>query len=579
MKRIIREMSRGNSIIASVVLIGILGTLSIALQATTPQTDSIASVSMRSQVAKVPTVTAKSKPISIPCYEGVEYKVTTDKGKAKTSCVPMGECTINDLGNKDIYTKAGAESCFDTLETIKTKQYQASVVTASGQICKVLPGETCKLQHCFKVKNGEKCVNVVGNFRAGEGFAPANNEAFAMRELVRQAAGTGDEASSAAEALRALKADPSTSGVIDNAFKDVLEEQKGTVIAARACDAKRETCLDEEGIGSEQSKLQKMQKLNDDLKKVASIDPTKNPDTKTPPFSPDPKGPGGGGGGADKTGGGGGGGQKPPTTGFGQPSGSGAQQKPASSGAATSNPYQQCYPQYFCTNNTLYWGSPQSQQQSSYYPYYGSGCQNQVVQYCQYGCVQGGTACSQNPQNTGQMPVATLSCGGNNVLDVGASVPITFSCTNATASAGSGFSTGGALSGSASTTIQKPPAGANTVSYGLTCTASNNQTASARCDVGINVTSIVIVANPKQVASNASTTIGWVTKGMKECVIQADNVSDNAALDSFNTDNASNTAVSGVATTPGLVADTTFTLSCKTQAGQNKNAAVTVKVN
>lgn len=578
----IHVMSRGNSIVAGVVLIGILGTLSIALQATTPSTRSVA-VLRESQsaeaaapatVAKTPAVPAKApnaeQPKAIPCYEGVKYSVKTVNGKLQTSCEfpPNLTCTYNTGNMKATYVSASAQECYDAfLAANDSIAYKGT----NAPVCNTVPAAGCDLEHCFPLKGGKtKCVKIVGNFGKDDGFAPANNAAFGFRELVREAA-EGD--AQAREALQSLKADAATSNGIDQAFKDVIDEYKSVATQdnSKIC-GMSERCVDSETEKSAkaQEKLNTLTKLNTELSKVGQIEPPADP-AKGPRQPGDPAaGPAGPAGPArtqnpDTA-------KKQPTTGFGQLPTSGSQ-GPASSG--TTN--QQCSPRYFCTNNTLYWGSGQPQQNGYTY---GSTCTNQIVQYCQYGCAQNNdAACAQNPQSAGQVPVPTLSCGGTNtMLDVGATVPITFACANSVSSSGSGFTTGGVLSGSASATIQKPPAGANVVSYGLTCVASNNQTASARCDVGINLTSIVMVANPKQVTADASTTIGWVTKGMKECVVQAVDVPEGSALETFNTENAGNTSVAGVAVTPGLSEDTTFTLSCKTKTDQLKTATVTVKV-
>jgi len=236
-------------------------------------------------------------------------------------------------------------------------------------------------------------------------------------------------------------------------------------------------------------------------------------------------------------------------------------------------------------NNALYWRG--GSQQQPYNPYgYGYGgypqqqCQQpQFVQQCQYGC--SGNQCAQNPQQqnlAGKQPIANLTCGDADSVDVGDSVQFKFTCTNAVSSKGSGFSTDNQLSGTASTTVRKPPAKTDTVSYGLTCTAETGQTASDKCDVKINVTSIILVANPKEVDSGVKSTIGWVNKGMDACVIWSPDADNDSKLQEFNEDNDGNTNVNGVADTPPLTKDTEFVLSCVTKTGKDKEASVKVKV-
>lgn len=256
------------------------------------------------------------------------------------------------------------------------------------------------------------------------------------------------------------------------------------------------------------------------------------------------------------------------------------------------NPYnqQQCSPQYYCMNNALYWGSPYSQQQNPnqyYYGYYGYSqqtCQSQVVQQCQYGCApatnQGligasySAACAPNPNQSGAAPQATISCGERQQRDIGERVEITFSCADSTLSTGSGFSTGGQLSGTAEVAIQRPPLGTDTVSYGLTCRAASGQTAANKCDIRINVPSIVIVATPRDIDANGNATLGWITSGMDSCVIG----SPDPDLTAFNNENKGNTSVSGTVRTPSLDEDTKFVLTCTTKSGQTKSASVIVDV-
>ncbi len=167
-------------------------------------------------------------------------------------------------------------------------------------------------------------------------------------------------------------------------------------------------------------------------------------------------------------------------------------------------------------------------------------------------------------------PTATLSCEPQ-VADVGMSVSISFSCANATDSAGSGFDTKDNLSGSRTKTVAAPPAGDNTVTYALTC-INQNLTAGAQCSVQINQPSIVLIANSSSVPSGASTAIGWVTSGMQSCTVSSPDTP------AFTAANASNTSVNGVATTPDLTAPMTVDLVCQTLGGGTSDATTQVTV-
>ena len=188
----------------------------------------------------------------------------------------------------------------------------------------------------------------------------------------------------------------------------------------------------------------------------------------------------------------------------------------------------------------------------------------------------------QNPTSTqtpaATRPTATLSCQPQ-IADVGMMVSMSYSCANATGSAGSGFVTGNQLSGSTTTVISVSPAGANTASYGLTCiNQSPNQsltqslTAGAQCSILINQPSIVLVANPSVVASSTATAIGWVTTGMKACTISSPNSA------SFTAANAGNTSVNGTATTSPLTASLTVVLNCQTLGGGTRSASTVVTI-
>jgi Tfp pilus assembly protein PilV len=169
---------------------------------------------------------------------------------------------------------------------------------------------------------------------------------------------------------------------------------------------------------------------------------------------------------------------------------------------------------------------------------------------------------------TGQQPTAQLSCQPP-VADVGMPVAVAYMCTNATGSSGNGFSTGNQLSGTTTVTIAKPPQGANTATYGLTCT-NGSLSASDQCSIQVSQPSIVLVANPQTVSKGDTTTIGWVTSSMQECIISSPEQSD------FTARNQNNQAVNGVASSSPIVVQTHFVLTCQTLGGQTKSATVVV---
>jgi hypothetical protein len=167
-------------------------------------------------------------------------------------------------------------------------------------------------------------------------------------------------------------------------------------------------------------------------------------------------------------------------------------------------------------------------------------------------------------------PKAEISCRPE-VADVGMQVAVSFACANSVASSGNGFSTNNQMSGSATPTVAEPTIGTTNAIFGVTC-SKDGKTDTAQCTIAINKTSMVLIANPKNVESGAQANVGWVTSGMQECTISS------PTLASFTAENAGNTATSGVAKTPVLVEDTEFELTCTTKSGDTKSAKTTVVV-
>lgn len=288
---------------------------------------------------------------------------------------------------------------------------------------------------------------------------------------------------------------------------------------------------------------------------------------------------------------------------FGQQSG---QRNSSPSGGQQQQPQQQCQPRYFCNNNSV-----------MYAPCYNRQPGNaQTVQQCpqNYTCssntnsnsCQPSNVCTPPPQPaanlctvgswtpvTGQngcitnwqcgangangangAPTAQLACQPK-VADAGMTIMLSYACTNATASSGSGFDTGNQLSGSTTTVIQVPSDGTNLVNYTLTCTNSSGASplsSSAQCAVQTGKPSIMLVATPEKVPSGQEAALGWVTVGQQSCTIADADYSD------WTAQNAGNTSVAGTATTPPITHDTTVTLTCRTVGGATQQGSVNLKV-
>jgi hypothetical protein len=239
---------------------------------------------------------------------------------------------------------------------------------------------------------------------------------------------------------------------------------------------------------------------------------------------------------------------------------------------------QQCYNyQQYSAQNNAYCAN------GSIYAYNSQTCQYQVQLQCPSGQCntqnltndmygrQISTQCAPTTPTNTQI-TAQLTCTPRRI-DLGSSVALTYSCSQGTAT-GNGFTASG-QNGSASVTPEKPPRGSTSVTYGLTCTGSQGQTVQATpCQVEVGVPTIVIVASPQIVESGKYTTLGWVTRGIKSCVIQS---TDDRHRD-WNEAQKGRTNPSGTAKSPDLTADTVFELTCKTQEDKEKKSNVTVRI-
>ena len=286
----------------------------------------------------------------------------------------------------------------------------------------------------------------------------------------------------------------------------------------------------------------------------------------------------------------------------GQSPGGGGAQSPLTGGACTEGA--------ICHNSALY---QQYKSQDATYYY----CTAKPVQQCPYGCA--GNACAPAPQQcptapiqpdparcslgswrptyngpcvanwqcvpgsqtpkTSQVPqdpgisptppIAELSCQPK-VADVGMSLTISYSCT-AGVSEGIGLATNGAQSGSTTFVLANPPGSTNTATYGLACTHEGRRVQN-ECSVQIGKPSIILVANPKNVERGNAATLGWVTSGMKSCVISS------PELAPFTSENAARTNLNGTVPTPALSSTASFVLHCLTQGGGVRGATTTVSV-
>lgn len=203
-----------------------------------------------------------------------------------------------------------------------------------------------------------------------------------------------------------------------------------------------------------------------------------------------------------------------------------------------------------------------------------SGCSNgswQPVRTQQGNGYQCTTGWQCGPSNVPQ-PTAQLTCEPK-VAEPGMSVALSFACSNATGSTGSGlaFSTDNRTSGTTTVALTNPPEGARGVTFGLACT-NQNLTGRAECEVELVRPLIALVATPKNVTSGEASRVGWTTAGMQSCVISS------PQMPGFTMQNAEKKTVNGTATTSPLTRDTTVVLTCQTIGGNTKVASTTITV-
>ncbi|HEY4524834.1 MAG TPA: hypothetical protein VJL39_00540, partial [Candidatus Paceibacterota bacterium] len=170
----------------------------------------------------------------------------------------------------------------------------------------------------------------------------------------------------------------------------------------------------------------------------------------------------------------------------------------------------------------------------------------------------------------GTMPAAEISCEPK-TAEEGATIAISFKCTNATESRSIGFNAGGAHSGSVNQKLENVPDGVKSVRYGIACINGANST-TTECAVEVVRPRITLTASPKTVQPGQTSTIGWVTTDMRSCTISSPDQAD------FTARNASATSTSGVATTSPISRLTRFELECETQTGDERIATTSVDI-
>ena len=487
----------------------------------------------RAQVSEIKT-------IQQTCSPGFEYYITESKGTITVEPQSL---------------MPSAASC--TLPTPPTCKTDSKPAIAS------LSEEECKVYYCVD----DKCV--LARTKEGEALFDEHTRAQAIQDLLNDALGSASDPGEIGVILDELTLSNAQRDALNKAFTDEQQKTQEQIAKNQLEIDKIEKFLPVCGSGpvcdSQEADLEQLKQQNAALdaqkERLAAAQQTladeavKGPPgggtpTPTPTPSPQPRPqpttfpPPSTGSGAEQ------GGLQKFLQGFMQALQGGGGQPPP--GNQTPQPPGTCSPKTHCADNTLYSRNTQ--------------CVDTPIQQCPHGCDR--NACAQAPQEPGR-PTAEISCQPKKA-DPGMTLAITWGCSLGT-SVGSGFSTGGARSGSATTTLAAPPLGTNVVSFGLTC-SNKGLTAHASCEVQVAKPAIVLVANPKSVESGSTSQIGWVTSGMEECVVSSPQQSD------FTARNADLTNVNGTAETSPVTQATTILLTCTTLGGNTREATTTVSV-
>jgi len=603
-------MSRGSSLLAGVLLVGILSSLAVALQGVDPrgieEASSVASAKLAVETVKTSDAKKSEAAKTLGCFQGYDFKVRTANGKTQVDCAQIAQCGKVDTNTaSDEKLKAGGATtkCIQALRAGKGQYDQSNC--------------TCRVLYCFpgREKGKEVCRPLKDELKGTDNsFDPTKVAGSAGKELADDVK-AGDQ--KAVEDIKKMGVDEATKGALDRYFRESASLADREINSAKQERESVRRALERLGCGATvaaasvaNSQCDSLRTQERDLSKyIADMEAQKSrlaaAAEALKPASPQncPGGPGCQGGTWD--------GnlkklvEQPPSNRFpgndtgntfgnqglgkdmgnlGKALGGGQQQRGNNRPNSGTNPQQQQQQQQ------CYYGQQYAVQQNAYcsggsmYAYNSQTCQYQAVQQCpsgrctttagtdQYGNQR--TVCAPVTPTTSQI-TATLSCSKKRA-DVGQKVTLEYACTGSEGmtATGNGFTTTSSV-GTQEVTIQKPPRGANTVTYGLICKDGAGQTKAAEpCQVQIDQPLIVLVANPKQVKKGKETTIGWVTKGMKSCVIST----ADPDLASWSAEQANNTTVSGSVKTPALSKDVEFIVKCKTQGDQDKESKIIAHV-
>ena len=204
-------------------------------------------------------------------------------------------------------------------------------------------------------------------------------------------------------------------------------------------------------------------------------------------------------------------------------------------------------------------------------------CVDQELRRCQFGC-------KTNPTVSGSVPAIPTACA--DAPNTAASC--TLSASPSTVARGAtttlSWTTTNARSASITPGIGSVPANGTRVVqvsgptvYSMTVVGSQGAGANASCVTNVRVSepavraAIILVANPKFVRAGERATLGWITTGMRTCVISS------PQFPAFTAEHSERTAVFGTATTPVLRARANFILSCMSAGGVSRAATTTIE--
>lgn len=158
------------------------------------------------------------------------------------------------------------------------------------------------------------------------------------------------------------------------------------------------------------------------------------------------------------------------------------------------------------------------------------------------------------------IPVVTSFGASPNPIDPGQTSYLTWSSTGATACAGTGFATGGAISNNTGVAVTPPI----TSSYQIGCTGPGGSSSPQIATVTVTQPQATITASETRVRTGSTVSISWTSSGVQSCEVKKNGV--------FFASGKSNIGMPDT-----ITSQSTYTLTCTTK-GNSVSSSTTVNV-